>query len=157
MGRPLLHEPDSEEAERARANLKHIGVTVDVEGKIELSDEAIHILKHAPWILKDEEANNPAEQSHGPAQRTLSRIMRILAKIEAAERWAHSNEREKERRPEAGCPRNLWNMERTTGRHSHAKRTLESGNTSEDWMHQHSTEHQMQAQDKWRFIVRSNI
>ena len=68
IGRPLLHEPDSEEAERAIANLQLIGVTVDVDGKIELRDEAKHIMKQAPWILKDdEEANNPAEQSHGPA------------------------------------------------------------------------------------------
>ena len=62
-------------------------------------------MKQAPWILKDEEeASNPAEQAHGPAQRTLSRIMRNIAKIEAAERWTHSNEKEKERRLEAGGP-----------------------------------------------------
>ena len=91
--------------ERARTNLQHIGVTVDFDGKIELSNEAKHIMKQAPWILKDEEeASNPAEQVHGPAQRTLSRIMRNIAKIEAAERWTHSNEKEKERRPEAGGP-----------------------------------------------------
>ena len=105
MGRPQLHEPDCEEVERARTNLQHIGVTVDFDGKIELSNEAKHIMKQAAWIVKDEEeASNPAEQVHGPAQRTLSRIMRNIAKIEAAERWIHSNEKEKERRPEAGGP-----------------------------------------------------
>ena len=97
MGRPLLHEPDSEEAERARINLQHVGVTVDSDGKMELSNAAKHIMKQAPWILKDEEEESkPAEQTHGPAQRTLSRIMRNIAKIEAAERWTHSNEKEKE-------------------------------------------------------------
>ena len=142
MGRPPLHETDSEEAERARAKTQHIGVTVDVDGKIELSDEAKRIMKQAPWILKDEvEASNPAEQPHGPAQRTLSRIMRNIAKIEAAERWTHGNEREKEMETRSGRPRNCWNMERTTGWHSQAKRALESGNTSEDRMHQYPTEH----------------
>ena len=69
-----------------------------------LSNDAKHVLKQAPWILKDEEEESkPAEQTHGPAQRTLSRIMRNIAKIEAAERWTHSNEKEKERRPEAGA------------------------------------------------------
>ena len=105
MGRPQLHEPDSEEAERARINLQHIEVTVDFDGKIELSNEAKHIMKQAPWILKDEEEESkPAEQTHGPAQGTLSRIMRNIAKIEAAERWTHSNEKERERRPEAEGP-----------------------------------------------------
>ena len=105
MGRSLAHEPDIEEAEIARANLQRTGVIVDIDGKIELNDEAKNTLEQAQWIIKDdEEADNPAEQSHGPAQRTLSRIMRNLAKIEAAERWAHSDEKEKERRPEAGGP-----------------------------------------------------
>ena len=94
MGRSLLHEPDSEEAERARINLQHMGVSVDFDGKIELSNEAKHIMKQAPWILKDEEEESkPAEQMHGPAQRALSRIMSNVANIEAAERWAHSNEK----------------------------------------------------------------
>ena len=133
--------------ERASANLQHFGVTVDVDGKIELSDEAKHIMKQAPWILKgDEEAKNPAEQTHGPAQRTLSKIMRNIAKIEASERWTHSNEREKERRPEAGDP----------GTPDGTLMPNASGNTSEDWVHQYPTEHQMQAPDKWRFFMRSN-
>ena len=115
MGRPLLHEPDNEEAEKARANLRQAGVNVDINGKIELSDEAKRTMKQAQWIMKDvAEANNPAEQSHGPAQRTLSKIMRNIAQIEAAERWAHSDEKEKERRPEAGGTGNRRNVERTT-------------------------------------------
>ena len=40
MGRPLLHEPNRGEAERARINLQHTGVPVDFDGKIELSNEA---------------------------------------------------------------------------------------------------------------------
>ena len=43
--------------------------------------------------MKDgEEANNRAEQAHGPAKRTLSRIMLNFSHIETAERWAQSNE-----------------------------------------------------------------
>ena len=111
MGRPLMHEPDSDEAENAKVNLQQAGVIVDINGKIELSEDAKQIIDQAQWILKDdEEAKNPAEQAHGPAQRTLSRIMRSIAQIEAAKRWAHSDEKEKERRPEAGGPgtRGTW-------------------------------------------------
>ena len=84
MGRPLQHEPDREEAQRARNNLQRAGVNVDERGKIEHSDEPKRSMKKAQWITKDnDEANNPAEQVHGQAQRTLSRIMRNVAQIEA--------------------------------------------------------------------------
>ena len=62
MGRPLQHEPDREETQRARDNLQRAGVNVDESGKIELSDEAKHTMKKAQWITKDnDEANNTAE------------------------------------------------------------------------------------------------
>ena len=78
MGRPLQHELDREEAQRARANLQHAGVKVDDDGKIELSDEANHTTKQAPWIMKDdEETDNVAEQAHGPAQRTLEHTLTL--------------------------------------------------------------------------------
>ena len=122
MGRPPQHEPDRAEAQRARDTLQCAGVNVDDRGKIELSDEAKHTMKKVQWITKDnDEANNPLEQVHGPAPRTLSQIMRNLAQIEAAERWTQSNEGEKARWPEAGGPGTG-----ETRRHPHAQRTLES-------------------------------
>ena len=66
---------------------------VDERGK---SDGAKHTMKKAHWITKDnDEANNPAERVHGPALRTLSKIMRNLAQIETAQRWTQSDEEEK--------------------------------------------------------------
>ena len=102
MERPLQHEPDREEAQRARDNPQRAGVKVDERGKIERSDEAKHTVKKAQWITKDnDETNNSAEQVHGPA---LPKIMRNLAQLESAERWTQSNEEKKGRRPEAGGP-----------------------------------------------------
>ena len=56
-GRPLRHEPHSEEAQKARANLQHAGVKIDDDGKIELTDDARHKLGTAQWILRDDEGS----------------------------------------------------------------------------------------------------
>ena len=105
VGRPLQREPDREEAQRSRYNLQRAGVQVDERGKVELSDEVKHTMKKAQCITKDnDEANNPAEQVHGPARRTLSKSMRNHEQIKAAARCTQSNEEEKARRLEAGGP-----------------------------------------------------
>ena len=153
---PLQHEPDREEAQRARDNVQREGVKVDERGKIELSDEANYTMKKSQWITKHNgEANNLAEQVHGPPQRTLSKIMRNLAQIEAAERYMKSNEEEKHEDWKRVVQEPM-NLERATRWNPHAQRTLESSNTSEDRVYQRRAEHEMKNQDERRLTLRDN-
>ena len=105
MQRPLAEAPDAAPAAEAQARFLDFGIEVDDQGGASFTRAAEAEVAQTGWILEDEaRMTTPRDPGVGPTHRLLGRILRRIAQLRAARRWAHADTDQRECRASAGGP-----------------------------------------------------